>query len=210
MKLLLHEQTSGRLVEVLHHAGGRGVCSVGGAERIINIELRQARELSGEVGVVLGLAFVESEVLEQQSPAIGHSVGSRRRIASHRLLAKNDVRAEVLAEFLRHRAEAHLGNGLAFGASQMRGEDQARAGAERFLERRQRGADARVVLDDAVLERHVEIGADEDPLATDLERIHRKFVHPKQKTSIIAQMNASICRGSEDETMLDIQLDARI
>ena len=50
------------------------------------------------------------------------------------------------------RADAHLGG----------------AALEQQRERRQRGADARVVGDLAVLERHVEIRADEDGLARDV------------------------------------------
>ncbi len=51
----------------------------------------------------------------------------------------------------------------------MRGEDDRRALLERVLDRRQRRADARVVRDRAVLDRHVEVDPDERLLPAQVE-----------------------------------------
>ena len=82
---------------------------------------------------------------------------SRRRSATGR--------AEQLGERAATGLQAHLGIGLALRPAEVRGQDDGRAPAfERVLDRRQRRADARVVADDAVLERDVEVDADEDAL----------------------------------------------
>ena len=62
----------------------------------------------------------------------------------------------------------------------MAGEDDGRAAVQRVRDRRQRRLDARVVLDLAVGERDVEIDANEDALALEIQvrdrELHRPFV----------------------------------
>ena len=57
------------------------------------------------------------------------------------------------------------GSRLPFGPAEVRGDHHARPGAQQPPQRRQRGPDARIVGDDARLERHVQVGAHEDALA---------------------------------------------
>ena len=67
---------------------------------------------------------------------------------------------------------------LAFLAKQMRREDDARrAGVEEELDGRQRGANASVVSDDAVLQRHVEINANEHAATCDGQVANRALLH---------------------------------
>jgi hypothetical protein len=61
-------------------------------------------------------------------------------------------------------AEAHGLDGLALGTAEMRTEDHLRFVAESVFDGGEGFADAGVVGDDAVLERDVEIDADEDAL----------------------------------------------
>ena len=80
----------------------------------------------------------------------------------------------------RHRSQAHLGVGLALGPAEVRGENQARAPAERVFERRERLPNPRVVGDlPGVRQRHVEIHSDENALAFQLEIADGKFRHLK-------------------------------
>ena len=76
-----------------------------------------------------------------------------------------------------HRLQAELRRRLALRPAEVRGENHRRALVERVLNRRQRRGDARVVGDRAVLERHVEVDADEDTLAAQIEILDRVFVH---------------------------------
>ncbi len=59
----------------------------------------------------------------------------------------------------------------------MRSQNQAAALFDGQLQRGQRFADARVVGDDAVLEWHVEVHADENALAAEVEIVDGQFRH---------------------------------
>ena len=66
----------------------------------------------------------------------------------------------------------------ALGAAQVRGDDHAGARVGEGLDGGQDGADAAVVGDGGAVQRHVQVGADEDPLARDafgekfVDRLH--------------------------------------
>src|SRR5262245_42718451 len=65
----------------------------------------------------------------------------------------------------RDRLQRILGVWLPFGAAEMRRQDDGGTLFERIGDRRQRGANARVVADRAALDRHVEVDTNEDALA---------------------------------------------
>ena len=74
-------------------------------------------------------------------------------------------RPSSCAQALGDRPEPEAVLDLAVGPAEMAGQDDPRALAEQVADRRDRGADARIVGDLAVLERDVEVDADEDALA---------------------------------------------
>ena len=69
VELLLHEEARRRLRHELRDALGRGVGAVRAAERVVDVDVRQRRELLGEGGIVLLLGGVEAQVLEQEDAA---------------------------------------------------------------------------------------------------------------------------------------------
>ena len=86
--------------------------------------------------------------------------------------------AQQLADARGDGPQAHLRIRLALRSAEVRGEDHARgARLERVIDRGQRLADARVVADDAALERDVEVDADEHAPALELEIANRAFGH---------------------------------
>ena len=89
---------------------------------------------------------MEARVLEHLDPLVGKQ---RAQVLAHRLDPEGRVLALRPAEV---RADA----------------DPGRAALEQQLERRQRGADPRVVGDLAVLERDVQVGSDEHRLSGDV------------------------------------------
>ena len=78
-------------------------------------------------------------------------------------------------EPLGHRTERELHVPRAFRAPQVTGHDRERACVQRELDRWQRRLDARVVADDAVLDRDVEIDPDEDAPAAQIEVADRQL-----------------------------------
>jgi hypothetical protein len=57
------------------------------------------------------------------------------------------------------------------GPPEVGGQEEPRAAAAQLLQGRQRGADPRVVGDRAVLQRHVEVDADEDAPAAEVAEV---------------------------------------
>ena len=135
-------------------ADRRGVRAVRRAECVVHVEVAALGELAGEALVVLRLARDRSACSRARwTRSSATSSASRSRtgaIENFGAVLLGLRPAEV-------RADAHL-----------------RAPAvEQQPERRQRGADARVVGDAAVLERDVEVRADEDDLARRRRRTRR-------------------------------------
>src|SRR5262249_60047237 len=65
--------------------------------------------------------------------------------------------------------ERQLGPPLAVRTAEVRGDDETAPALEREAERGEGGLDARPVADPSLLERHVQVGAQEDPPAPELQ-----------------------------------------
>ena len=151
----------------------RGLGAMRGAERVVDVNVAQRCDLAGEGLVVLLLALVDAAVLEQHHLARLH-VHAADPVAPERHLAP-----EQFAQAPGDGGERILRPELAFlGPPQVRGDHHRGAFLQREADARQRGADARVVGDGAGLVlRHIEIGADEDPLAAQLKLGHALEAH---------------------------------
>ena len=142
----------------MRHALGRGVRAVRRAERVVDVEVAAVGELACVRLVVRGLTRVEARVLEHVHAIVADELAAARR-------ATGAIAYCSSWPFGRPRCE------------QTR--TSRRAALEQQPNRRQRRADARVVGDPAVLERHVQIRPDEDDLAVDLRGLDR----PRQPQS---------------------------
>ncbi len=174
-ELLLHEQAGGGMFDEVGDALGGGVGAVGAAEGVVDVDVAEGGEFFGEGGVV-GLFFgMEAEVFEQEGLAGfevgGHLAGDCADAVGgegYVFVVAEDV-VEQDAEVVDDGAEAHGGDGLALGAAEVRAEDDLGLVAERVLDGGEGLADAGVVGDDAVLERDVEVDADEDALVGEIQ-----------------------------------------
>src|SRR5207237_3066923 len=104
-----------------------------------------------------------------------------RRCLAGAILRKRDILSEQLARALRNRLQTHLRIRFAFRPSEMRSEDDGGcARVERVLDRRQRCLNPRVVANDAALYWNVEVDANEDAPALQVQIpdgfIHRPFL----------------------------------
>ena len=154
-------------------AFGGGVGAVCAAEGVVDVEVAEAGELAGKVGVV-GLLFgMEAKVFEQKGLADFEVAGEFGGDAANAVGRECDVLVlvdDVVEEFTEavdDGAEAHRGDGLALGAAEVGAEDDAGLVAEGVLDGGDGLADAGVVEDlGAVLGKgNVEVDADEDALA---------------------------------------------
>jgi hypothetical protein len=127
------------------------VRAVRGAEGVVDEQVAAFGEAARGVRVVLGLAGVEARVLEDLHALVGKQLAQAlgdRRHRERRVLSLRppEVRAHG---------------------------DGRRVALEQQLQRGKRGLDARVVGNPPVLERDVEVGADENVLPRDVRVANR-------------------------------------
>ena len=150
-----------------------------GAERVVHIAIRQRGQLLGEILDVLGLFLAEAGVLEQHHVAVLHrGDGGLRVLADNGIVIReHDRLAQILAQARRHRREGELRLRAVLRLAEMAAQDDLAAVRDQLLDRRQRGHDALVVGDLAILHRNIEIAAHKHFLAGDLDVVHRHFCH---------------------------------
>ena len=141
-----HEQQPGVRGQEVRDRLGRGVRAMRGAERVVHVEVHALGEGAGRLRVVRGLPREEARVLEDAHPLVRDELGQP--------LGDGRDRERRVGAFRAPEVRAHR--------------DLGRVALEQQLERRERCADSRVVRDAAVVERDVEVGADEDALAGDV------------------------------------------
>ena len=150
-----------------------------GAERIIHIAIRQRGQLLGEILDVLGLFLAEAGVLEQHHVAVLHrGDGGLRVLADNGIVIReHDRLAQILAQARRHRREGELRLRAVLRLAEMAAQDDPAAVRDQLLDRRQRGHDALVVGDLAILHRNIEIAAHKHFFAGDLNVVNGLFRH---------------------------------
>ena len=138
-----------------------------GAEGVGHVQLRHSGQLLGKAGIVLLLAGIEAQVLQQQDLAAFQSGGLGLGVLAHDILGEDDLAAQQLTETLRHRGKAQLFLPLALGLAQMGTGDHRRALVQQVPDGGQRRHDALVTGDLAggLVLGYVEIAAQQDLLA---------------------------------------------
>jgi hypothetical protein len=118
---------------------------------------------------------VEAEVFQQQGLAGLEIVGQLQSDRADAVRGESDILVGV-EDAVEQRAQAHGDrakadgrNFFALGTAEVRGEDDAGLAAQSVLDGGNGFADARVVGDDAVLERDVEVDADQNTFAGEVE-----------------------------------------
>ena len=172
-----HEQAGGGLLDVPDHALGRRVRPVRRTERVIHIDVRQRRQLAGKRRIVLLFLRVEPQVLEQDDAAIRRTVDGRLGRLADAVLRERDRAVQQRRQPFGHRLQRVLRIGLSLRPPEVRAQDhRPRPVLQRVLDRRQRRADPRVVPDRAVLDRHVEVHADQHAPPLEVEILDRLFL----------------------------------
>ena len=140
------------------------------AERIVHVSVGQIGQGAGKLGIVLLLALIESDVLQQQHVTVFQRVDGFLSRRSDKLAREHDVAAEQLLQTARDGAQAEgLLEALPRRATAVAREDHPGAVADELVDGGQRRADARVVGHVAVgIHRRVEVDAHEHLLAREI------------------------------------------
>ena len=143
------------------------------AEAVGDEDVGQGGELSGEglaLGVILGgLGGVEAHVLQQDDLTVACCGDGCLGGLAHGVLSESHLDTGDLGEALGDGSQGVVGVDLPLGAPQVGGDDHLGAGVEQGAQGGQSGLDAAVVGDVLVgVQRHVEVGADQDSLALEV------------------------------------------
>ena len=175
LDLSLEQPSRHRLPTGRSHEFGQGrdarVRAMGRPERVVHVGVGELGELPGEPDVVGLLPRMEPEVLEEHDVAGLDVAADRLGPVADDLVEGHHVDAEQLRQAVGDGPEAELVLRLALRPPEMRGDHERGAPVEELAERGDGRADPHVVGDPAALERHVEVGADEDPGAGDVAEI---------------------------------------
>ena len=136
------------------------------AEGVVHEDITVGGEPRREGWVILLFTNMEADVLQQEELSWSESI--YRIIGPHaeRVACGWNHQLQVVCQTLRRRSQPQTVNHLPVWATEMRGEHNRGSVLKERLDRWDRGANARVVHHLAVRERHVEIDAQEDALAT--------------------------------------------
>ena len=137
---------------------------MGGAEGVMHEDVAQTGQLVGQLGLVFLLAHIQAAVFEQ------HDLPGLYLDAVDPVAHEGNLAPQQLRKALCHGCQRILRLEGAFGGTaEVAGDHDGCAAVERHADRRQRGPDAGVLGDVAcVIQRHVEVGADEDAFALGL------------------------------------------
>jgi len=174
---LLLEEEPGHARQEVGDPLGRGMRPMRRPERVVDVDVGHVGQRLGEAGVVPLLLRVEAQVLEQEQVA-GTQLADRdldpraKGVTGH-----PHVAAEQQAEPIRDRLEAQRVVDLALRPAEVAGQDHRRASLEEIADGGQAGPDAGVVGDPPIVERDVQVGPQEDPLAPNVDIPDRLLVH---------------------------------
>ena len=169
LQLFLNEET-GHGGQVVGHTGGGGVGAVNGAEGVGDVDAVCAGQIGqclGKGGIVLLLALLKAQVLQQHDLTGLKGGGLGLGVLAHHIAGENDALAQQLLQTFGHRGQAQLRLDFALGLAQMGAGDDGCALIQQILEGGQSGADALVIGDGAglLILGHVEVAAAEHLLA---------------------------------------------
>ena len=146
------------------------------AEGVVDVQIGQRGQRGGKIGTVFGLPGIETQVFQQNDVAalhaghvFGHLVAAAIGDEFHRML-------QQLRQPHRHRAQGILTVRHTLRPPQMRHQDHSRAVLQQIADRRQGGDDTGIVLDHALLERHIEIHAHDHGFVFDVNVFDRLLV----------------------------------
>jgi hypothetical protein len=169
---LLHQVTTGIGGQPVAQSFHRGMGAVRYRKGVIDEDVAERRELSDEIGIVALLAGVEPRILQAEHVARPHGIHCGARFLADAILGEGNRTAKHIGNSWNERLERMLAV-RPFRTSEMRQQDHLAASCDDVQDGGSRARDAGYIHHLAVLDRHIEIGAQEHPLALDVDPIKR-------------------------------------
>ena len=108
LQLGRNEKTRTALGDVLHHPDRRRVRAMDGAERVVDVDLRQRRQLARKLVVVRFLLGVKAQVLQQQHLPFTQLSDQLAHAVADAVVGEDHVAAEQPREHRARRFQRHL------------------------------------------------------------------------------------------------------
>ncbi len=163
----------------MRHALGAGMRAVRRGERVVDVDVGEFRQFGGEGGVVLFFLGVVAGVLQHQDVAARHALHRLLGGDADAVLGEADTLAKDLTKRRGHRGKRHLRHALTFRAVEVAAHDDLGALAGEFADGGGQALDAGQVGDFAVAHGDVQVGAQQDALAGDVQVIKGTEGHEK-------------------------------
>src|SRR5262249_30829288 len=177
-ELFFHQQSGNGLLDETRDANNGSVRAMRGAKSVANKKaIAKCGELFGKSLVVLLFLGMETNVFEDQHFPIAKSFALALRTRTHAIKRESHWLAEKLFQLLGSRTQRILRIGPALGASKSRSKNEAPTFLNGEAKCGERFADARVIRDDGILERDVEVNAKENAFALEVEVVDGELVH---------------------------------
>ena len=150
---------------------------MGGAKRVVDIDVRERGERLGKIRIVLGFFLIEAHIFDDHDLARLEGVSHRMGFVADDVGGELHFAAHQLAQALRDRRESALFLGfLILRTAQVGAEDHPRTVVREVFDRGDGLADTLVIGDDAVGQRDVEIAAHEHFLPVYVDVLNGLFV----------------------------------
>src|SRR6267142_5343847 len=177
-QFLFHQQTRSGLLDKACDSHNRSVRAMRGTKGVANENTVAERgELLRESFVVFFFLGMETDVFQHEHFAVAQGLALAFGSRSDTIQCECDRLAEELLQFLGRGPQRIFWIRSALRPAEMRSEHEPATLLNGEPQRRKSFTDARVVRDDALFQRNVEIRADENSLAAKVEVVDGELVH---------------------------------
>ena len=138
-------------------------------KRVIDIGIRRCRQRGSKIAIIGFFTGVKARVFQNANATFVKRRQSLSRRRADAVLGKSHIFAKQRTQSRCDRRKAHLSDALAFGASEMRQHADAITAIRQFLQARQKPFQpCGVAHRAAIVQRHVQVGAQQDDRAARL------------------------------------------
>ena len=160
--------------------------AVGGAEGIVDENIRQGSQRLAQRRVVFGLTLLKAGVLQQHHIAVLQRGGLGLGVLPCHVGSHDDFLAQQLADALGNDFQTQLGLPLALGLAHVGAEDDLGVVVNQVPDGGHGGNDPLVGGDDAVLGGNIEVAAAQNPLAGYVDVLDGLFIVVHDNSSIFS------------------------
>src|SRR5207253_4744348 len=180
-KLLLHPKTHRARLAEHGKADSRGVRAMRGPEGIIDIDVAEFRESTGELWVVRFLPGMKTQIFQERDVAVLHRGDDLFRHLANYVVTEDDRLIDQGVQMIADWSERVFLDTFSLRPAEVRHQNRLRLLLAQIIDCRQRFPNSCVVGDfnfvAVLFDRHIEINARQNALPANIDISDRKFRH---------------------------------